>query len=61
VERRDLDAVLFDRGAQVSIYTVARELGHGSHEMVKRIYAHLGDVRHRAQIVEYRVEQYLDP
>src|SRR6266508_3441098 len=31
-----------DRGAPVSIYTVARELGHRSDEMVKRIYAHLG-------------------
>jgi hypothetical protein len=49
-----------DRGAPVSIYTVARELGHGSDEMVKRIYAHLGDVRHRAEVVEYRVEQHLD-
>ena len=28
--------------------------------MVKRIYAHLGDVRHRAEVVEYRVEQHLD-
>ena len=44
----------------VSIYTVARELGHGSDEMVKRIYAHLGDVRHRAEVVEYRVEQHLE-
>jgi hypothetical protein len=50
-----------DRGAPVSIYTVARELGHGSDEMVKRIYAHLGDVRHRAEVVEYRVEQHLEP
>jgi hypothetical protein len=49
-----------DRGAPVSIYTVARELGHGSDEMVKRIYAHLGDVRHRAEVVAYRVEQHLD-
>jgi integrase len=49
-----------DRGAPVSIYTVARELGHGSDEMVKRIYAHLGDVRHRAEVVEYRVGQHLD-
>jgi hypothetical protein len=29
-------------------------------DMVKRIYAHLGDVRHRAEVVEYRVEQHLD-
>ena len=49
-----------DRGAPVSIYTVARELGHGSDEMVKRIYAHLGDVRHRSEVVEYRVEQHLE-
>jgi hypothetical protein len=28
--------------------------------MVKRIYAHLGDVRHRAEVVEYRVEQHLE-
>ena len=51
---------LLDRGAPVSIYTVARELGRGSDEMVKRIYAHLGDVRHRAEVVEYRVEQHLE-
>jgi integrase len=49
-----------DRGTPVSIYTVARELGHGSDEMGKRIYAHLGDVRHRAEVIEYRVEQHLD-
>jgi hypothetical protein len=47
-----------DRGAPISTYTVARELGHGSDEMVKRIYAHLGDVRHRAEVVEYRVAQH---
>jgi hypothetical protein len=28
--------------------------------MVKRIYAHLGDVRHRAEAVEYRVDQHLE-
>jgi integrase len=33
-----------DRGALVSVYTVARELGHGSEEMVRRVYAHLGNV-----------------
>jgi hypothetical protein len=49
-----------DRGAPVSIYTVARELGHGSDEMVKRICSHLGDVRHRDEVVEYTVEQHLD-
>ncbi|HEV8178342.1 MAG TPA: hypothetical protein VGP44_11735 [Gemmatimonadales bacterium] len=47
-----------DRGAPVSIYTVSRELGHQSEEMVKRVYAHLGNVRHRAEVVEFRVEQH---
>jgi len=49
-----------DRGAPVSLYTVFRELGHGSEDMVRRVYAHLGDVRHRSEGVEYRVEQHLD-
>jgi hypothetical protein len=26
--------------------------------MVKRVYGHLGTVRHRAKVVEYRVEQH---
>jgi hypothetical protein len=49
-----------DAGAPVSIYTVARELGHQSDEMVKRIYAHLGATRHRSEVVEYRVAQHLE-
>jgi integrase len=49
-----------DRGAPVSLYTVSRELGHGSEEMVRRVYAHLGSVRHRSEVVEYRVEQHFD-
>jgi hypothetical protein len=47
-------------GAPVSIYTVARELGHQSDEMVKRIHAHLGATRHRSGVVEYRLEQLGD-
>ncbi len=27
--------------------------------MVRRVYGHLGQVRHRAEAVEYRVEQHL--
>jgi hypothetical protein len=46
--------------APVSIYTVSRELGHGSEEMVRRVYAHLGTVRHRSEVVELRVEQHLE-
>jgi hypothetical protein len=37
---------------------VSRELGHGGEALVKRIYGHLGTVRHRAKVVEYRVEQH---
>jgi hypothetical protein len=31
--------------AVTSLYTVARELGQGSEEMVRRVYAHMGTVR----------------
>ena len=47
-----------DQGAPVSIYTVGKELGHGGDSLVKRVYGHLGQVRHRADVVEYRVEQH---
>ena len=49
-----------DRGAPVSLYTVSRELGHGSEEMVRRVYSHLGTVRHRSEVVEFRVEQHFE-
>ena len=35
------------------------QLGPG-HKLVRRVYAHLGDVRHRSEVVEYRLEQHLD-
>jgi len=47
-----------DQGAPVSVYTVAKELGHGGETMVRRVYGHLGQVRHRSEFVEYRVEQH---
>lgn len=47
-----------DQGAAISPFTVSRELGHGSFAMVQRVYGHLGQVRHRADVVEYRVEQH---
>jgi integrase len=47
-----------DAGAPVSVYTVAREMGHGGESMVRRVYGHLGEVRQRAEVMEYRVEQY---
>jgi integrase len=49
-----------DQGAPVSTYTVARELGHESEAIVRRVYAHLGTIRHRSEVVEYRIEQHLD-
>jgi integrase len=45
-----------DHGAPVSPFTVARELGHGGMTLVNKIYGHLGNVRHRAEVVEYPVE-----
>jgi len=49
---------MLDRGATVSLLTVGRELGHGGDSLVKRVYGHLGEVRHRAEVIEYRVEQH---
>src|SRR6266704_2592778 len=48
-----------DQGAPVSTYTVAREMGHGGEAMVRKVYGHLGQVRHRSEAVEYRVEQHV--
>jgi len=45
--------------APVSVYTVAKEMGHGGESMVRRVYGHLGQVRQRPDVVEYRVEQYI--
>ncbi len=47
-----------DRGAPVSPFTVGKELGHGGTAMVQRVYSHLGEVRHRSDVVEYRVEHH---
>src|SRR4051794_4323577 len=44
---------MLDGVAPVSLYTGSRELGHGSEDMVRRVYAHLGEARHRAEVVEY--------
>ena len=49
-----------DRGAPVSEYTVGRELGHGGSALVRRVYGHLGQVRHRSEVVEYRIEQHAE-
>jgi integrase len=47
-----------DAGAPVSPFTVGRELGHGGDALVRKVYGHLGNVRHRSDVVEYRVEQH---
>ena len=49
---------LIDRGAPISPWTVAKWMGHGGRSLVDRIYGHLGELRHRAEVVEYRVEQH---
>jgi len=37
---------------------VAREVGHSGTGLIERVYGLLGDVRHRASVVEYRVSQH---
>lgn len=49
---------LVDRGAPISPYTVARWMGHGGRSLVDRVYGHLGEIRHRSEVVEFRVEQH---
>ena len=44
----------------MSPFTVGKELGHGGASMVERVYSHLGQVRHRADVVEFRLEQHRD-
>ena len=33
-------------------------MGHGSQDTVERVYSHLGTVRHRSDVVEYRADQH---
>src|SRR2546425_4467493 len=49
---------LLDRDEPISVYTVSRWMGHGGTALVNRTYSHLGTVRHRAKVLEYRVEQH---
>jgi hypothetical protein len=28
--------------------------------MVERVYSHLGTVRHRSEVIEYRIEQHVE-
>ncbi len=51
-----------DRGRPVALYTVARELGHASTDMLEDRYAHLHDrVEEGAtEVVEFRVEDHME-
>lgn len=49
-----------DRGAPISPFIVANELGHGGESLVRRIYGHVGSVRCRGEHLEYRVEQHVE-
>jgi hypothetical protein len=48
---------MMDRGPPLAGWTVSGELGHSSTAMVERVYKKPGQVRSRADVVEYRVEQ----
>ena len=45
-------------GAPISPYTVAREMGWRSLDMIFEVYGHIGNVTERKPFVEYRVEQH---
>jgi integrase len=47
-----------DNGAPVSTWVVAKEMGHTSSALIDEVYGHLGEVRHRSDVMEYRVEQH---
>lgn len=49
---------LLDKGGPISPWTVAKWMGHGGRSLVDRVYGHLGDVRHRSEVVEFRVENH---
>ena len=37
---------------------MAKDSGHSGTAMIEKSYGHLGEVRHRSEVVEYRVEQH---
>lgn len=49
---------LLDRGAPISKWTVASRMGHGGTRLIDKIYGHLGEVRHRSEELEFRVDQH---
>ncbi len=49
-----------DHGQPVSPFTVMRELGHSSIGLIEKTYGHLLNVRHRADVVEYREAEVVE-
>ena len=49
-----------DHGQPVSPFTVMRELGHSSIGLIEKTYGHHMDVRHRAEVLEYREAEVVD-
>ena len=49
-----------DGGAPVSPFTVSKELGHGGLSMMEQVYGHLGQIRHRSEVVEYRLTDHTE-
>lgn len=47
-----------DNRKPVAAFTVASEVGHSSTAMIEKTYGHLGQARHRANVVEFRPEQH---
>ena len=45
---------MIDNGQPVSLYTVARELGHGNTKLVEQTYGHVPEERHRSSVLTYR-------
>ncbi len=45
---------MMDNGQPVSLYTVARELGHGNTKLVEQTYGHVPEERHRSNVLTYR-------
>ena len=49
---------LLDGDEPISVYTVSRWMGHGGSRLVERTYSHLGTIRHRSKVLEFRAEQH---
>jgi integrase len=45
-----------DGGQPVSPFTVMKEVGHTSLKMIETVYGHVGQVRQRAEVVEFRFD-----